>query len=386
MLDSTTVKEKLSTEDIIKLCCFLQEDDTLFYDAQGHPIFNSCLDHETGDSWKLYYYPETKLFFCYTSGGDGYDIFELVSRFKKISFKESFDYVVHFFGIKERGFEGGAPETLTDDWDIFQRVQDYSTQDITNAKIAPINENLLEYFYPLAAPLEWQKEGITPEVMRYYGIRIDSALWKIIIPHRDGNGKLIGIRGRSYNQIEIDAGKKYMPVYIQGDIYRHSLGQNLYGLFENKKTIKKIKKAFVVEAEKSVMQLASMYGIDNCWAVATCGSSFSKEQMLMLLDLGVEEVALGYDHEFEGGKGSPDTTEYEEKLLKIMTPLLPYVNVSIVMDYDHLTPLKASPTDCGKEIFEKLYHNRVRLHTTSDKRIKMANNDGGMKKENVYKK
>ena len=85
--------------------------------------------------------------------------------------------------------------------------------------------------------------------------------------------------------------------------------------------------------------------------------------MNLLLDLGVEEIILGYDREFEGGKASPDTSEYEEKLLKIVSPLLPYVNVSVIMDYEHLTPYKASPTDCGKEIFEKLYHNRIKLYT-----------------------
>lgn len=366
MLTSDKVKDKLSTEDIIKLCCSLQGTDTCSYDAQEHPIFSTWLCHK-GDSEKLYYYPETKLFHCYTCGKSS-DIFEIVqSALDLDDFKQAFDYVVQFFHLKESGFnEDESDSDLIDDWDIFQKIQDYSknTEEVT--KITSIQENLVEYFYPLAAPVEWEKDGISKEVMRYYGIRIDSALHKVIIPHRDVDGKLVGIRGRSYDPIEVESGKKYMPVIIQGDVYKHSLGKNLFGLYENKNTIIKIKKAFVAESEKSVLQLATMYGVNDCWAVATCGSSFSKEQMNLLLDLGVEEIILGYDREFEGGKASPDTAEYEEKLLKIVSPLLPYVNVSVIMDYEHLTPYKASPTDCGKEIFEKLYHNRIKLYTYTE--------------------
>ena len=367
MLDSNYVKSKLTTEDIIKLCCYLQGSEEYYFDSQNHPIFNTCLDHSDGESWKLYYYSETGLFHCYTNGGSSYDVFELVCRAKNCEFREAFQEIINFFHIKDEGFEEEKQPELIDDWDIFQKMKDYKVPEDTSEKINIIQENLLEYFYPLAAPIEWQKDGISPEIMYYYGIRIDPGLHKIIIPHRDIEGHLIGIRGRSFDPIEINAGKKYMPVIIQGDIYRHPLGKNLFGLYENKETIKNIKKVLVVESEKSVMQLASMYGVDNCWAVATCGSSFSKEQMDLLLKLGVEEVILGYDREFQGGKGAPDTKEYESKLYKIISPLLPYVNVSVIMDYDGLTNVKDSPTDKGRRVFEELYHQRIKIHTPNEK-------------------
>ncbi|MBO7735542.1 MAG: hypothetical protein J6S67_23455 [Methanobrevibacter sp.] len=361
MLDSKQVKSMLSTNDIVKLCCHLQEDDTVLYDAQGHPIFCTSICHH-GDSYKLYYYPETGMFHCYTCS-DSFDIFGLVQKFKEIEFKDAFKFVVDFFDL--RGFDTGEndDENLTDDWNIFQLMKDYETPINNYEENIPIPENLLEYFYPLAAPVEWQKDGITPEVMRTFGIRVDSALSHIIIPHRNVDGKLIGIRRRSYNPIEVEAGKKYMPVIVQGDIYRHSLGTNLYGLYENKHIIHDTQKVLVAESEKSVLQLASMYGTNQCWAVATCGSSFTQPQMNLLLNLGVSEIILGFDHEFTGGKGSPDAEEYEKKLLKIVSPLLPYVNVSVIMDYEGLTNYKDSPTDCGRDIFEQLYHQRVRLYT-----------------------
>ena len=363
MLDSRKVKDMLTTEDVVKLCCHLQGDDTVFYDASGHPIFCTSICHH-GDSRKLYYYPETKNFHCYTCS-DSYDIFGLVQRCREMEFREAFNFVVDFFKIHETWTEEETPTVLTDEWDIFQQVKDNAEEEKREEeKDSVIPENLLEYFYPLAAPVEWQKDGISPEIMRTYGIRVDSALCHIIIPHRDIDGKLIGIRRRSYNQFEVEAGKKYMPVIIGKDwVLRHNLGMNLYGLFENKETIRKTRKVLVAESEKSVLQLASMYGTDNCWAVATCGSNFSQTQMNLLLSLGVSEIILGFDREFTTGRCAPETDAYEQKLLRIVSPLLPYADVSVIMDYEGLTNYKDSPTDRGQEIFEKLYHQRVHLKT-----------------------
>ena len=72
------------------------------------------------------------------------------------------------------------------------------------------------------------------------------------------------------------------------------------------------------------------------------------------MQLGVTEVILAYDREFKGKFGDPDTEEYEKKLMKIVKPLTLYFNTYIIMDYEHLTGYKDSPTDCGKEILEKL--------------------------------
>lgn len=364
MLDSNKVKNKLSVENIIKLCCELQGSDEFYYDQQGHPIFNTCIDHEGGDSFKLTYYPETHLFHCYTRGTSK-DIFEIVQYVKDCDFKTAFDFVIKYFKFRQRGFEEKEPEELISDWDIFQKIEDYGEKIEDTKIISGIQENLIEYFYPLAAPVEWLKDGISADVMYHYGIRVDSALHKIIIPHRNINGELIGIRGRTYDPIELDKGQKYMPVFIEGDMYAHPLGKNLFGIYENKEVIKRIKKVCVFEAEKSVMQVASMYGVENCFAVATCGSNFSKDQMDLLLQLGVEEVIVAYDADHLGSRSDPDTKEYEEKLFKVVSPLLPYVNVSIIFDYDHILPHKASPSDCGKEKFEELYHKRIKLHSYS---------------------
>ena len=374
MISAEQIKNKVTTEDIIRLCQQLQGSDEFYYDTHEHPIFNTVLDHPDGDSFKLYYYPETGLFHSYTGSGDTYDIFEMVKRAKQCDFATAYNYIIDFFNFRHGkigfGSEDNQPVSELGEWDLFQKVRDYKKSSSRETpQNTPIEENMLEYFYPLAAPVEWMKEGISPDVMYHYGIRIDSALSKIIIPHRDALGRLIGIRGRSFDPNELFDGKKYMPVYIQGKLYNHKLGLNLYGLYENQANIRRIKKVMVCEAEKSVLQAASFYGVENCFVVATCGSSLSKEQIKLILSMGVEEVILGYDREFQGRRGEKDTNEYEQKLLGVISPLFPYANVSVIMDYEHKLPYKGSPTDCGREIFEELYHSRVRLAPQEDKFI-----------------
>lgn len=369
MLDSNKVRDLLTIEQVIQLCCELQGDDTYYYDNYGNLIFNTCLDHPSGDSWKEWYFIDSKTFRCFTRG-ESYDIFEMVRRAKGLDeFIEAYRFVVNYFHLKDDG-TCVEQQPLTDDWSIFQTIQDFNKKTDDGKTNGAIQENLLEYFFPLATPVEWLRDHISPEVMRYYGIRVDSALHKIIIPHRNVDGELIGIRGRTYDPFELEEGKKYMPVFIQGEMYNHMLGKNLFGLYENKDTIRKIKKVLIVESEKAVMQCASYYGVDNCFCVATCGSSLSQDQINLILQLGVTEVILGYDREFHGHFGDPDTEEYEKKLIKTVKPLTLYFNTYIIMDYDHLTGYKDSPTDCGKEILEKLMHQKIYVAPIHEEKVK----------------
>jgi len=60
-----------------------------------------------------------------------------------------------------------------------------------------------------------------------------------------------------------------------------------------------------------------------------------------------------------GKKGDEDVVLYEQKLRRVLQPLLPYFNVYVIFDYDHMTGYKDSPTDCGRKIFEDLWHKRI---------------------------
>lgn len=99
----------------------------------------------------------------------------------------------------------------------------------------------------------------------------------------------------------------------------------------------------------------SIYGVNNNIALATLGQNITKDHIQYLLKMGVNNVILAYDTDYEDYK---QLAEKEEKYIQKAKILSPYFNVSILMDYDFLLPHKSSPIDGGKDIFETLLKNR----------------------------
>ena len=351
MLTSEQVKNLLTEDQIIDIMCNDLGSDECLPDGQGHLQFTTIC--HGGDSHKLYYYPDSHMFYCYTHCGS-LDLFEIVRRVKGFpEFFDAFKHVVNYFGLRDNGFKEDTK--LTEDWDVFQRLDDIS-KDKTEPTERIFEENILDYYEPLL-PAKWLEDHITPEAMVEYGIRVDVACEKAIIPHRNARGELIGIRGRAFNPIEAEKAK-YAPVYLEKTLYNFPTGKYLYGLWKNIDAITKAKRAIIVEGEKSVLQSAS-YFQENSICVATCGSNISQEQIDLLLEIGVEEVIVAFDHDFTTGKGEEETLQYEQKLLKVVTPLLTYFKVYVVMDYENVLGYKDSPLDQGKEIFKQLLRKKI---------------------------
>ena len=384
-MTSQELKDKLSVEDVIKYVTEFLGSDEPEYDPNGNPIFQTiCHNPAHCGKHKLFYYVESKQFHCYTECAENFDIFSLTCKSKGYDpvseFRKAFVDVQNFFNLGgvQFGFGNETKEELSDGWTILQKFKDFNAPKKELQPLPKVQENILEYFGPTVAPAEWLKEGISADAMAHYGIRIYSAMRKIIIPHRDIDGNLCGIRGRSFDPDEVADGKKYMPVYIQKDCYKHPLGQNLYGLYENQDVIRRLKKVAVFEGEKSVLLCATYYNRyiekqdpntgevkyeyeNNNFAVATCGSSFSTQQLKLLLNLGVNEIIFCYDKENDDDKESELTQNYEEKLLKITKPLTKYANIYVVMDYEGLLGYKDSPADKGKETLEKLMKKKQQV-------------------------
>lgn len=358
------LKSQLTTEQIIQFVSVGLEAGDYKIDNEGNPIFRTRCHNAPGEgNYKLYYYPESKMFHCYTECSASFDIYGLICKVHNCDFYKAFLTLRQYFGYDiYRGF-GEQAVTLTPDWDILQRLDNDKTR--TSVEQLPvIQENILELFGSPAVPREWLKEGITAEAMTKFGIRVDTGNWKIIIPHRDINGHLVGIRGRSFDETDLENGRKYMPVCIEGQVYKHPLGHNLYGLFENQDTIRRLKKVVVFEAEKSVL-LCEGYYPGNNYSVACCGSSLSSEQIDLLLGLGVEKITLAFDRENDLDKDSQLTKIYETKLLKIIQPFAKFMDANVVFDYNGLVGYKDSPADRGKETLEKLLKQKIHINPIS---------------------
>lgn len=112
--------------------------------------------------------------------------------------------------------------------------------------------------------------------------------------------------------------------------------------------------------EKSVLLYASYFGWDNNIAVACCGSNLSAYQVQMLLNLGVEEIIIAFDRQFQE-IGDKEFNHLTKNLIKLNQKYKNIVNISFIFDKKMITRYKASPIDEGKEKFIKLFMERIIL-------------------------
>lgn len=336
--------QSLSNERIIEIMQelgvdnYIEKNDSIIFPTLCH---NYHIDEA---SMKLYYYPKTKTFHCYTDCGCTFNIIELLKKRYELEGKEySFykDIVEKIGGTFQKKDTNGF-------YQVYER-KEIKQKPKTSIDLKIYDNNVLNsyIFYPT---IEWLEDGISEEMMKTYNIRYSISENKIIIPHYDINNNLVGIRGRALNEGDLILGK-YMPIQIGEEIYSHPLGYNLYGLNVVKDNIKRFKTAIIAEAEKSCMQYGTMFGQENNIVVASCGSSISQYQIDLLLSQGVERIIVAFDKE---GENWNQQELYYQKLNKICQKYRQYCNFGFVYDTKNLLKLKDSPFDRGKEVTEKL--------------------------------
>lgn len=113
--------------------------------------------------------------------------------------------------------------------------------------------------------------------------------------------------------------------------------------------------------EKSCLKYQSYFGINNDISVACCGSSFSAYQAQLLIDAGAQEIIIAFDRQFQN-LGDDEFVHLIKNLKKITIKYKNYVNISCIIDKYKITDYKDSPIDKEKEIFLKLFKERVNLY------------------------
>ena len=304
---------------------------------------------EEDASWKLYYYKNTHVFQCYSSCGS-MSIFTFLKNYYECR-SIVYDWYNDIYEVI-RGcshFDGDKIVTNT-----YRAVRDKYMPQKNRRELPAYPEGVLNIFTKYY-PIEWLNDGISKEAMNKYNIRFSPTQNKIIIPHYDVGGRLVGIRGRALNPWEIENIGKYMPVQIEGKWYSHPLSLNLYGLNFNRENIKEMGIALLFEAEKSVLQFES-FNMPNC-AVAVCGSKLNKYALdILVRECHPREVVICFDQEEEPGK-----QDYFNKLYNLCNKYKVYSNFSFIYDKEKLLRLKDSPSDRGEEVFLKLLEKRVRV-------------------------
>lgn len=350
-----SVKENLEPEDIMTLLDFFNAEPEMFSDY----IVCRTICHG-GESHKLYYYYNSELFQCYTQCGS-FDIFELVQKIRNIDLNAAIYFVVNFLNLQTK-LEESEEDYSSEDYKVLARYTRLTelTEDNRNKLVLPEYDlNILNH-YPQPKLTPWERDHISKEVCDYLDVHYDPVGGNILIPHRDVDGRCVGIRQRTLIQEQEKYGK-YKPWKNHGVLYNHPLAFNLYGLDAAKENIEKMKIAVVVESEKAVMQYISYFGLKNNICVAVCGSSLSKYQFDLLMDCGIKELVIAFDKDFET-LGSPEHFELEKKLKKIYIKYGSLVTISFLFDSQcNQLGYKASPLDEGQDKFLYLFRNRIIL-------------------------
>ena len=356
---SEKVKNDLSIDQVCDLLASLGGDPQI----KGDLIISRTICHG-GHSHKLYYYNNTKLFKCYTDCLDSFDIFELIIKINKLnnidySLPQAIRFITNYYGIVVETENFETQENLQD-WQILNKYDRSSSQE-KEEKIVEMkfyDDKILQYL-PHPRILNWEKEGITREVMEECGICYDPSYQGIVIPHYNIDGKLVGIRERTLIK-ENENNGKYKPAILNYKQYNHPLGFNLYNLNNSKENIKKIKKVFVFEGEKSCLLYRSYFGGDADISVAVCGSNLINYQVQLLLSLGVEEICIAFDKQFQE-IGDDEWKRWTKKLKELNRKYSPLVQISFLFDKMNLLGYKDSPIDRGPEIFMQLFKERIVL-------------------------
>lgn len=352
------LKERLSEEDIRKL--LLEMGATFYYEDDDMWITDTICHH--GNKPKLYYYKDSKSFHCYTECGQ-LDIIGIVMGYKDFT-QEEFQKAINWICIKlnldncEYGF--GKQEQISD-WEFIRSYKKSSKKINKEKELVPYDPSILKIFQPFY-PKCWIDEGISIRSMKKYGIMYCVWQQKIIIPHYNISNELIGVRTRSMLEMDIELYGKYAPFKIGNIFYNHSLGLNLFGLNHNMKAIQRKRKIMLVEAEKSVLQTDTMFGEDN-FTVALCGSNLTDYQKGIILMLGVREVIIGLDKQYQE-LDSEECKKWAKHIKdKIIDKLSAFVIVTVLWDTNGLLGYKDSPSDKGKDTLLQLMDNKLYVGT-----------------------
>lgn len=311
-----------------------------------------CHNRDTSEaSHKLYYYKNTHIFMCYSECA-AMSIFKMLKNYYEAR-NITYDWYQDILNV----IIGCAPSQTVEGFTAkpYESIKDRYAQRKDRKELIVYPDKILDVFIK-KYPLEWERDSITRAAMDKYNIRFSISQNKIIIPHYNVFGQLVGIRGRALNEWEIENIGKYMPVQIEQKWYSHPLSLNLYGLNKNYTNIKKYQIAYVFESEKACLQCEA-FSFPNC-SVAVCGSQFNKFQLdLLVRYCHPQEIVICFDKEEKPGED-----KYFKKLYDMCKKYTNYAKMSFCYDRDSLLELKQSPSDCGEETLKKLLSRRVTVN------------------------
>jgi len=274
------------------------------------------------------------------------------NRGQTLSFTAAVDYVARTCGRSFGfGIEIETKEEKNPEMEWMNRVTRKKKVELPELKF--YNEAILDVFSHHNNPSLFRNDHISEAALDKFGIRYYDKASRIVLVNRFWeNGKIIGLRGR-YNGVIESGMAKYIPLTIQGHTYSYPTFMNLFGLWENKEAIKRLKKIIIFESEKSVLQTFSFFG-EDCYAVALSGSSLSQRQIDIVLSIeGLSEVQIAMDCEFQHGDRDAELRQMQ-KVLGMARKFTPFIRTTVLWNSEGLIGFKESPADRGKDVLVQM--------------------------------
>ena len=333
--------------------------------------FQSCCHHSNPNDggYNLAFNPNSKSFMCFSQCSCSYSLLSLVKKHKELTdgkcstwsaMKFICDQVNIPFNFKEE-----VKQVNTNIYKWQNSLLKYTKNYRQKIELKEIDQSILNYFDSYYHT-EWIDYGISKQTLDKYQIKWYNYFNQIVIPCRQEDGKLIGIRVRNMNP-NIDI--KYKPLeLLDGTEFNFPTNEVFYGENFNRANIERTRSVILVESEKTVMKFEDWYGEENNICLGLYGSVLSNSKLRKLLSWGCNTFYIALDSDFKEITYSNDKnklTEYEKfekKVMKIYNKLKPYGKVYVI--YNNLgfkDCYKFSITDYEKEQFEQLWKKKEEI-------------------------
>jgi DNA primase len=264
------------------------------------------------------------------------DIFTLIMEHKNIEFKNLINEIKSLLNINTQ----------------FKKKQIFSFQEIFNKLRGNSNDIILPTTYPETILENYENtwntrffnDNISIKIQKKFNIGYDSDSNRITIPWRNQHGELIGIIGRDNTGTKQN---KYLA------LIPFPKSSSLYGFSENYKHLLNADTIYLFESEKSVLQSAT-YNYYNSLALG--GNGLSTYQIREILSLNPKKIILAFDEGID-----KEIIKQRMRLLK-SNIILKECKVGLIYDKDNKymkLNSKSSPTDMGKDIFEKIINECI---------------------------
>lgn len=377
MIDAKKLTKQLTIDNYREVAIALGAK--VIKEEDNYILFSSICHEKNPDEIKnkLYFYKDRKIFICYICSVS-YTVYNLVRQRKRIlgetySFPDALKYVCDVCNIP---YDNNITRIHKETTKVYNWEDDLSRYiKIKNGEslLKTYDKNILNFF-PKIYHQSFIDDGITIETMEMFGICYYPYAQQIVIPVYNENGDLIGLHGRNLRPEAIEAGYKYIPVKLVDGIdeksnggteFRFNTSNVLYGLNWTKANIEYTGEVHLFEAPKSVMQMDSILEINN--TVGLFGMNLQNKRRDMLVKLGIENVNIALDKQYhtifdDKGELTEEFIKWKMKVLKIAEKFKGFVKtITVTYDYDDNNPLlnyKDSPSDRGKEVWDKLYEER----------------------------